>query len=90
MGLWSVSHQLSNQERLRNMPAEATLSMSHLRTCLGYLANGSQQTVSISQDDATSTFNVIVGDQNKREYWGNSLEEALFKAAQAEKDPDYD
>jgi hypothetical protein len=50
----------------------------NLRECCGFVANGSQTTVRIEQDDATNTFIVYVGN---RRYWGDSLPDALSKAA---------
>lgn len=55
----------------------------NLRNCLGYIENGTNDTVTIFQDDATRTFHVRVGN---RSYWGNSLIDALNKAAEDQKD----
>jgi hypothetical protein len=48
-----------------------------LHACCGFVANGSDTTVKISQDDATGTFVVYVGN---RRYWGETLAETLAKA----------
>lgn len=53
-----------------------------LRECMGYVQNSSEQTVIISQDDATKTFHIACG---KNTYWGDSLIEAIEKAYEQEK-----
>lgn len=64
-----------------------------LRVACGYLQNGSQETVTISQDDATCTFHITVGDaprpgaaDRRRGYWGRSLVEAIEAAYKGEKE----
>lgn len=51
-----------------------------LRKCLGYVENGTDQTVVISQDDATGSWVVKAG---KTSHYGESLENALSEAAAA-------
>lgn len=48
-----------------------------LRKLCGYLQNGSDVTVKLSQDDACHTYHLYVG---KTMYWGNSFEECVDKA----------
>lgn len=59
-----------------------------LRDCLGYLGNGSHRSVTISQDDATKSYVIHVGDHYKtrRLYHGETLAEALRQAGKAERE----
>ncbi len=58
----------------------------HLRECMGYVGNGSEQTVKLFQDDATRDYFVVCGSgRNPRSYFGASLEEALANAFEAKK-----
>ena len=56
---------------------DANNPFEDLLECCGHIQDGSDRTVSISQDDATNTFIVCVGNQR---YWGDSLQEALINA----------
>ena len=56
-------------------------TLSHLRELMGYVQNGSDETVSLFQDDATMDYMLRVG---KKTYWGNSLESVIIKAFEAE------
>jgi hypothetical protein len=49
-----------------------------LRNLCGFVANGSETTVTIFQDDATRTFHIAAGKQH---FHGNSLEDALDTVA---------
>lgn len=52
-----------------------------LRRLMGYVQNGSNDSVSMYQDEATSTYHVRVGTGlRSKAYWGDSLEEAIAKA----------
>ena len=54
-----------------------------LRELMGYVQNGSDETVSLFQDDATMDYMLRVG---KKTYWGLSLENVIEKAFEAEGD----
>ena len=56
-------------------------TLSHLRELMGYVQNGSDETVSLFQDDATMDYMLRVG---KKTYWGLSLENVIEKAFEAE------
>ena len=56
-------------------------TLSHLRELMGYVQNGSDETVSLFQDDATMDYMLRVG---KKTYWGHSLENVIAKAFEAE------
>ena len=56
-------------------------TLSDLQELMGYVQNGSEETVSLFQDDATMNFILRVG---KKMYWGNSLENVIEKAFEAE------
>ena len=56
-------------------------ALKSLRNLMGYVQNGSEETVSLFQDDATKDFMLRVG---KKTYWGNSLENVIDKAFEAE------
>ena len=58
-------------------------TLSHLRELMGYVQNGSDETVSLFQDDATMDYMLRVG---KKTYWGLSLENVIEKAFEAEGD----
>ena len=59
--------------------------MKCLRKLMGYVENGSEQTVVLFQDDATRDFFVKTGAYRKENsYWGHSLHEAIQKAFEAE------
>ena len=61
--------------------------MKCLRKLMGYVENGSDQTVELFQDDATRDFFVKTGAYRKENsYWGHSLHEAIQKAFEAEGD----
>lgn len=56
-------------------------TLNHLEELMGYVQNGSDETVSLFQDDATMDFMLRVG---KKTYWGNYLEQVIEKAFEAE------
>ncbi len=59
--------------------------MKRLRNLMGYVENGSEQTVVLFQDDATRDFFVKTGAYRKENsYWGHSLHKAIQKAFEAE------
>ena len=61
--------------------------MKCLRKLMGYVENGSDQTVELFQDDATRDFFVKTGAYRKENsYWDHSLHEAIQKAFEAEGD----
>ena len=60
---------------------KAVQTLESLRELMGYVQNGSDETVSLFQDDATMDFMLRVG---KKTYWGNSLENVIDKAFEAE------
>lgn len=63
---------------------------TRLREMLGYVQNGSDTTIIISQDDATGSYIVRVGqyERTRRSYYADSLEEAFEKAfADPKNDP---
>ena len=60
---------------------KAVQTLESLRKLMGYVQNGSDETVSLFQDDATKDFMLRVG---KKTYWGNSLENVIDKAFEAE------
>lgn len=63
----------------RTIKAREAEGFRKLRKLMGYVENGSDTTVRLWQDDATRTFHVLVGNRN---YWGNSLLDALEKVPQ--------
>lgn len=56
-------------------------TLESLRKLMGYVQNGSEETVYLFQDDATKDFMLRVG---KKTYWGRSLENVIAKAFEAE------
>ena len=61
--------------------------MKCLRKLMGYVENGSEQTVALYQDDATMSFIIKTKTYTKENrYWGHSLREAIQKAFEAEGD----
>ena len=56
-------------------------TLESLRELMGYVQNGSEETVYLFQDDATKDFMLRVG---KKTYWGRSLENVIAKAFEAE------
>jgi hypothetical protein len=62
-------------------------NMRCLRNLMGYVENGSEQTVALFQDAATMDFFVKTRVHRKENtYWGHSLREAIQKAFEAEGD----
>lgn len=55
-----------------------------IRELMGFVQNSSETTVRLSQDDATRSFLVAVGDSNPRTYFGDSLFEAVEAAKKGE------
>ena len=60
---------------------KAVQTLESLRKLMGYVQNGSDETVSLFQDDATMDFMLRVGNKT---YWGNYLEQVIDKAFEAE------
>ena len=60
---------------------KAVQTLNSLRKLMGYVQNGSDETVSLFQDDATMDYMLRVG---KKTYWGLSLENVIEKAFEAE------
>ena len=60
---------------------KAVQTLNSLRELIGYAQNGSDETVSLFQDDATMDYMLRVG---KKTYWGLSLENVIEKAFEAE------
>ena len=56
-------------------------TLNHLKELMGYVQNGSDETVYLFQDDATMDFMLHVGNKT---YWGLSLENVIEKAFEAE------
>ena len=56
-------------------------TLNHLKELMGYVQNGSDETVYLFQDDATMDYILRVG---KKTYWGFSLENVIEKAFEAE------
>ena len=56
-------------------------TLKSLKELMGYVQNGSDETVSLFQDDATMDFMLHVGNKT---YWGLSLENVIDKAFEAE------
>lgn len=50
-----------------------------IQDLMGYVQDGSSQSVTLSQDDATRNYTVTVNGKNS--YWGYTLKEALTKAS---------
>ena len=76
--LTSARKEVTVMDAQKSSIATGDAAYENLRRCCGYVQNGSQTTVTIGQDDATNTFHVKVGS---RAYWGESLSQALEKAA---------
>jgi len=55
-------------------------TLAQIRRLMGYVENGTEQSVKFFQDDATKTFFVIVGN---RAFEGRSMAQALTKALEA-------
>ena len=62
---------------------KAVQTLESLRKLMGYVQNGSDETVSLFQDDATMDYMLRVG---KKTYWGLSLENVIEKSFEAEGD----
>lgn len=60
---------------------KAVQTLESLRKLMGYVQNGSDETVSLFQDDATMDYMLRVGNKT---YWGNYLEQVIDKAFEAE------
>ncbi len=59
---------------------------NQLQECMGYIRNGTDQTIHISQDDATETYWITCGNREpRRSYYGDNLKEALQKAYEGER-----
>ena len=56
-------------------------TLNYLKELMGYVQNGSDETVYLFQDDATMDYILRVG---KKTYWGFSLENVIEKAFKAE------
>ena len=56
-------------------------TLNHLKELMGYVQNGSDETVYLFQNDATMDYILRVG---KKTYWGFSLENVIEKAFKAE------
>ena len=56
-------------------------TLNHLKELMGYVQNGSDETVYLFQDDATMDYILRVG---KKTYWGFSLENVIENAFKAE------
>lgn len=65
--------------------ADKARAFDQLRECMGYVQNSSDQHVGLSQDDATHTFFVVCGDKVVRTYFDDSLQGAIAKAYEKEK-----
>jgi len=48
-----------------------------IRELMGHIEDGSNESVTLSQDESTKTYDVRVGDHT---YWGLTLLDALVKA----------
>ena len=55
----------------------------YLIALTGHIQDGSNTTVTLSQDDATHTKHITVG---KQRFWGHTWDEAIRKAHQSRKD----
>lgn len=54
-----------------------------LRELCGYVENGSEQSVTIFQDDATRTWHLRIG--KFKTYWAEGFEAVIHKAAEAQR-----
>ena len=52
--------------------------LAWIRQLMGYVQDGSQQAVTIFQDEATNTFHLKAGN---REYWANTFEQVIDNAS---------
>jgi hypothetical protein len=55
-----------------------------LQAMMGYWQDGSEQTVTLFQDDATRTVHLKIGDRMPRRYYGDSLSQVIEQAAAIE------
>jgi hypothetical protein len=81
-----AQHFASENERLKAENAKQSARLSALMELCGYVQNGSDQVVSIYQDDATYNWFVSVGNSGKRYWFGSTFYEAIDAAMQAEKE----
>ena len=53
-----------------------------LQALCGYVEDGSSDSVTISQDDATGTWHITVGysPRRRKSFWGESFDEVFLKA----------
>jgi hypothetical protein len=66
-------------------PVEPSL-INKLHAIIGYVENGSEQTMRLFQDDATKDFLIIVGPEKRsRRYFASSLQQVIDKAYEGEK-----
>lgn len=62
--------------RVCDATSPSAAAMDHLRRACGYVENGTSDSVTISQDDATKDWIVKAGKQSQ---YGSSIEDALSK-----------
>lgn len=85
-GTYHVNRVAGESVELRvtkfNAMKKAYTLWRQLRELCGYVEAGDGETVTLFQDDATYSFHINVG---KKSWYGNTLEEAVHKAAEARK-----
>lgn len=79
--LGAIEHDLKAMAAELISARKAVHTLKSLRELMGYIQNSSDTMVSLFQDDATMSFMLRVG---KSTYWGNSLENVIEKAFEAE------
>lgn len=96
----AISAEVANRKQTTDRMADTikqtnierdAASFNKLRACCGYVENGTSESLTISQDDATREWSVYVGIENamfntkRRSYHGRDIHEAIDTAYRAEK-----
>jgi hypothetical protein len=67
---------------IKELPSTDSTSIQLIKHLMGYVVNGSDSPIKLSQDDATGSYIVTTYNcQNEpQHYYGNDLHDALFLA----------
>ena len=77
-----IEHRLAQSRASRKQETDAAL-LKHLQAALGYVANGTSQSVTIFQDDATREWVLMAG---KKMFSDSSLTGVIAQAGEYFKD----
>ena len=80
--LEDITAQLSASEQRVKELEKFEQQMKTLQALCGHIEDGSNDSVTLSQDDATGTWHITVGysPRKRKSFWGESFDEVFLKA----------